>query len=275
MPPLYVRRFTTSITALWLAAAAVAVAVAPPVLAGPPVPPSVPPITAADQPRCWFGACFQYVSGTQYATNTGASVSTTVEQPEVDTADPNAHSLQELAVMTTDRAFIVEIGWTVDPRMNGDTAPHLFVYHWVNNSESCYNGCGFVSTSTTQPGIRLTPGVSAQLAIESDGSNWWLAYNGTWIGYFPGALWNNAYPRASEVQAFGEVSSTTTPTCTDMGNGRPGTDPYSASFSGFQMFGSTTSPTLQVTATSPSQYAPGYTTATAFHLGGPGTGPCA
>ncbi|GAB3976430.1 hypothetical protein GCM10029978_063290 [Actinoallomurus acanthiterrae] len=268
MPRLSLRSFVIATTALLSIAPAGG-------LSARSVSPAVPPGIAADQPKCWFGACFQYVAGTQYATNTGASVTTDVEQPKVDAADVNAHSLQELAVMTTDRAFIVEIGWTVDQGLNGDTAPHLFVYHWVNNGETCYNGCGFVSTSSTRPGIRLVPNTSARLAIRYFSGNWWLSYNGGWIGYFPGSLWNNAYTQASEVEAFGEVSSTTTPTCTDMGNGRSGSDPASSWFSGFQLFGSTASPNWTVTQTSPSQYTYGNATGTSFHLGGPGSGTCA
>jgi hypothetical protein len=64
--------------------------------------------------------------------------------------------------MTTDRNFIVEVGWTVDDSLNGDYRPHLFVYHWVNNGETCYNGCGFVQVkSPYSPGMALRRGCQA------------------------------------------------------------------------------------------------------------------
>lgn len=248
-------------------------------LAAPVVPSVVPSVTpsgvAKPQATCWFGACYEYASAAQVATNGGASVTTTVQQPELDRHDSSAHSLQELAVMTTDRAFIVEIGWIIYPGLNGDSAPHLFVYHWVNNGESCYNGCGFVSTtSAAGPGMALTPNTSVGLAIQSYSGNWWLSYNGTWIGYFPGSLWNNAYSQANEIQAFGEVSSTSGTTCTDMGNGRWGSDGASSSFSNLQLLGSTASPSWGVSQTDPSHYTVGSATKTSFHLGGPGSGSC-
>ena len=43
-------------------------------------------------------------------------------------SDTGGHSLQQLAVMTTNRNFIVEVGWTVDNSLNGEYRPHLFVY---------------------------------------------------------------------------------------------------------------------------------------------------
>jgi hypothetical protein len=241
-----------------------------------PVPPAAR--LAAVQPRaatCWYGACYNYVTGRQNVRATGASVRMYQARPVLDPADSSAHSLQELAVMSADHASIVEVGWIVDPRINGDSAPHLFVYHWVNGKTSCYNGCGFVPVSkSVRPGIPVSAGEANGYAILFYAGNWWIQYGSTWIGYFPGSLWGNAFTAYDTVQVFGEVSSTGTTSCSDMGNGGYGSQPDSSWISSYAVQGTTVAPSLTVSATTPTLYDQGSMTATSYHLGGPGTGSC-
>jgi hypothetical protein len=61
-------------------------------------------------------------------------------------------------------------------------------------------------------------GSAHQFVIEWWQGNWWIAYDGVWMGYYPGWLWGGGHNETSLVQAFGEVAVApgTTP-CTDMG----------------------------------------------------------
>lgn len=231
---------------------------------------SAPPAIAA---HCYHGACFNYVSGSQNVSGTGAQITMTVGGPEVDTRDYNSHTLMELAVQNGSYSN-VEVGWMVDRRTFGDTRPHLFVYHWVNGKTSCYNGCGWRPVGGgVQAGQALTPGGYMTVGISNHGGDWWISYNGQWIGSFPGSLWSNTFPSFNRVQAFGEVASTSGTTCSDMGTGRWGSQ-SGAYISNFTLEGANARPYLTVGSTDPSLYNQGASTGTSFTLGGPGYGTC-
>ena len=241
--------------------------------------PVLPPASATNGsgPVCWYGACYDYVSGRQFTDATGVSVLMKVESPVVNTASTEEHSLQEIALQNTARTSTVEIGWTVDPQLNGDSRPHLFVYHWVDGQESCYNGCGFVQVSPAiRPGMPLPSHMAANFAIRNISGDWWVFFQNLPVGYFPGSLWSGGYKTAQVVSVFGEVAEdvSDSPSCTQMGNGRFGSDGGSSWIRDYRVFGSTDEPRLTVTATSPSQYGFGAVTPTSFRLGGPGTGTC-
>lgn len=70
--------------------------------------------------------------------------------------------------------------------------------------------------------LTVTP-VQQEYSIQSYGANWWISYQSEWIGYSPHSLWGGTYTKSGLVQWFGEVAATTAQTCTDMGNGLPGT----------------------------------------------------
>ncbi|MER5635451.1 neprosin family prolyl endopeptidase [Kitasatospora sp. NPDC002227] len=260
---------TTLLTALGLLAAAA------PAQAAAPLAPRPPATASGTGPVCWYGACYDYVSGRQITDTAGASIRMMQAAPEIKPGDTSSHSLQELALQSADRNSTVEIGWTVDLGLNGDTRPHLFVYHWVNGQESCYNGCGFVSTNrNVKPGMTVGAGSSASYAIQNVGGDWWLYWNNQAIGYFPGSLWSGNYTRAQVVTAFGEIAHATDATCEDMGNGWAAASNRSSWIDSYYLAGSADAPALTVSATSPALYFSAGATATSFHLGGPGSGTC-
>jgi hypothetical protein len=232
---------------------------------------------------CYFGACYDYVAGRQYAWYaTGASVSLWRGRPRLDPAYPDSHSLQELAVQSVDGLQIVEIGWTVDRGLNGDLAPHLFIFHWVDGIPTCYNGCGFVQTSTKiVPGMELPSGGFSAFRIEHVGDRWQLSLDGTMFGYFPDSLWNAAFSQPLLIQTFGEVASLSpTSTCNDMGTGAYADSSASSAIANFALLGPTVSPTNLFApgfelVTTPEWYDIDSTTPTGFRLGGPGSGHCA
>ena len=229
------------------------------------------PAPAAQASTCWYGSCFSYVAGSQTTTATGASVTMLQATPTLDGVQPGGHSLQELALQNSAQTSTVEVGWTVDSQLNGDSLPHLFVYHWVDGQESCYNGCGFVQVSgSVRPGMAVASGVAAEYAVQYSGGNWWIYYNSQAVGYFPGSLWGGSYTSAQLVTAFGEVAASDPTSCTQMGDGRFGSATGSSWIADFQLFGSTDAPSLTVSATDPGEYDAGSVTATSFQLGGPG-----
>ncbi|MFJ7248755.1 neprosin family prolyl endopeptidase [Kitasatospora sp. NPDC098652] len=229
------------------------------------------PATTAHAAQCWFGACFSYVTGRQQTTTAGAAVTMYVADPTGVPA--NGHSLQELSLQSTGGTVsgnTVEIGWTVDPQVNGDYLPHLFVFHWINGQPTSYN-TGFVPTSSTvRPGMALPPGGSVRLAWWNSNGNWWAYYDNTPIGYFPGSTWSGTFTTAQIVSAFGEVAADSQTSCTQMGDGLYGSQAGSSSISDYQLYGSSDQPRFTVSATDPSYYNYGAASATSFRLGGPG-----
>jgi hypothetical protein len=231
------------------------------------------PAGSAQAAQCWYGACFSYVTGRQFTNTTGASV--VMEQAAPSGVPADGHSLQELSLQTsggTTVADTIEIGWTVDPEVNGDYQPHLFVFHWINGKPTCYNGCGFVQVSSTvRAGMALKPGTTGSFALRYYAGNWWASYNGVYFGYFPGSEWGGAFTSAQIVSAFGEVAADSAPSCTQMGDGVFGSQHGASSISGYQLYGSSDQPALTVTATDPGSYNFGAVTGTSFALGGPGS----
>ena len=187
-----------------------------------PPPPSapaavVPPAAAATSST----VNFLYNVGSQAAVSDGLYATLTIAKPKLATAD--YHSLAELALESADGQQIVELGWNVDRTVNGDDDPHLFVYHWINQATTCYNGCGFVQySSTVKPGDTLTYDVNKKFGIQYFNGAWWIAFDSEWIGYFPATLWSDSgvtFTQAGLLQVFGEVAASSTKPCTAMGNG--------------------------------------------------------
>jgi len=270
-----------------LAAGAVTFAAATAAASGPL--PSVPPKAGGGSTEtpgsiCQFGACYDYVAGRQYAWYaTGASARLWRGRPKLDPTQPESHSLQELSIQSaSDFGDIVEIGWTVDRSLNGDNAPHLFVFHWVNGVPTCYNGCGFVQTSTRiVPGMQLPSGGYSTFQIEHVGTRWELSLDGAMFGYFPDSLWADPFLRdLLFIQAFGEVAAILpTSYCNDMGTGAYADSPASSAVADFTLLGPTVSeenlflPGFAL-ATTPEWYTLDRTTPTGYRLGGPGSGHC-
>jgi hypothetical protein len=151
-------------------------------------------------------------------TATGAFGTFLVEDPTVSVTD--YHSLVEMSVQSSDQQQTVEVGWMVDLVQFGDTTPHLFVSDWVNGSPGCFDGCGFVPTSTTiTAGMVLTPGETDVFEIAYANSNWNIYDNGTLVGYFPGALWSGTFTFFGLTQWFGEVAAGSSVPCSQMGSG--------------------------------------------------------
>lgn len=237
-------------------------------------PPPAAALASAAGTGCTYRTTSQYycrAGAYQYVTSDGAYLSTPVQSPVVATAD--YHSLWELAVESADGRQIIEVGWRVYRPQ--DQLPRLFIYHWIDGQPTCYNsGCGYVqSTSTTiKPGMALTPSSTpVQFAIQYFQGNWWLGYNGTWFGYYPGSRWSGTFTKAGLVQMFGEIASTRATPCSNMGNGIFGTSASATPVTGVGYYYATTAPGLsRFIPDDATLYDSQVTSANSFRYGGPG-----
>lgn len=207
---------------------------------------SVPP-QAASLKETPTDVYWKYAQGSQTLTtaSTGVNALMTVSSPYINPAY-DWHTLAELAVISTigGTRQIVEVGWTKDNATYGDNNPHLFAYHWVNDVESCYDGCGYVdlaAETTIYAGMPLTSALQTdkQFGIERGTDRWFLSYNGTYFGSFPDTLWTGAtpavttYKQVDRLQAFGELAAgSDTASCADMGIGPGPTYPPTMATSG-------------------------------------------
>ena len=89
-----------------------------------------------------FGLSFHYAAFRQFGVEfVGTSAYLSPATPLVPEGD--FHSLAEVSAQSADLQQIVEVGWTVDRLVNGDSLPRIFVFHWINGIPQCYNACGY------------------------------------------------------------------------------------------------------------------------------------
>jgi hypothetical protein len=152
----------------------------------------------------------------------GGSDNIAIRKPYLDTTD-DYHTLAELAVSKAGTGNIVEVGFNVDTVVNGNADPHVFVFNWTAHTPGCYNACGWVPYGTgIQAGDNINGdvGLSKFMEIQHFSGAWWIAYGGSWMGYFPDSDWaGSTFTSIDFTQVFGEVAAGTTTPCTDMGNG--------------------------------------------------------
>jgi len=170
------------------------------------------------------GECFYYAGATDSRTAQGGGLTTTIEKPGYNGSGGPGHSLEEMSVQGGQgNGNIVEIGESVSTDQFGDSRPHLFVYHWVNWTGTCYS-CNWVQWSNTYyPGMDLSSfvGHSVYNGYVYYQGNWWGWFNDQWVGYFPGSLWpKGQFTNSAQVQWFGEVATQNgEPPLTQMGDG--------------------------------------------------------
>jgi hypothetical protein len=181
------------------------------------------------------GTCYYYANAGEQRVDGGGGMTYTIEDPTVDNSgDEGGHSIDELAVQGgPSNGDDVEMGWSVSPDQWGDTKPHLFVYHWINWNQTCYNTCAWNQVSSTYyPGMDLTPLVGQNLYIGWVHYNnaWWGWFNDQWLGYIKDAEWSGAFTQSTLIQWYGEVATNNgVPPKTQMGNGEFPSNPTAAS----------------------------------------------
>ena len=151
-------------------------------------------------------------------------MTTAVARPAYVNTGGAGHTLDEIALQGgSDNGNTVELGWFVSTDVYGDADPHIFVYHWVNGAESCYDDCGWQQWSNTfypRQNVASLIGREVYIGYVFWQGNWWAWFDDQWMGYFPGSLWGGAYSKTSLIQWFGEVASLDgVPPQTQMGDG--------------------------------------------------------
>jgi hypothetical protein len=217
-----------------------------------------------------------FVEAAQSYTGLGAEGYFTQHRPYVALVDQ--HSLAAMAVRSAaNEGNVIEAGWAVAETVFGDSSPHLFVSYWVDGKPGSVDSNFVQVSSTRKPGMPVevtdTPQAYDIEYFPSQG-NWWIGYQGEWIGYFPGSLWQGEFTAAGTMQWFGEVSASSQLPMTWMGSGLPGRNPGAAEIANMGLYDTNgqlvpASPTQPV-QTAPAYYAAGDFTGTSFKYGGPG-----
>jgi hypothetical protein len=194
---------------------------------------------------------FYYAGGTitSATAQTGVYLAADVYKPTLNTAKGDSHSLWEMLVKDPMTGTTIELGWTVDPALNGDANPHLFAGVWTNGTFQGYN-TGITAVNTTGspcngttgtyvPGATI-PGTYPNLlsfGIEHTGTwptgAWWLKAGPTgWAGCVLDSYLSgkgvSSFGTFTLTQAFGELASAShslaagTAPCGQMGSGVKG-----------------------------------------------------
>jgi hypothetical protein len=147
----------------------------------------------------------------QYVNNRGGNSNINIWAPYVWTAVGEVFSLSQEWYIGGSGAGLQteEVGWVVYPAMFGDERSHFFIYSTSGNyakGTGCWNNsCGdfvqvadfgllgnYFSTVSTYGGTQYD--FSATYYLYQ--GNWWLNFQGTWVGYYPGYKYHggqNAY----------------------------------------------------------------------------------
>jgi hypothetical protein len=186
------------------------------------------PASGFAAPACdgyaYYGSCYYYGTAYQYLTADGGGMTFGIESPLNFEGDDGGHSIDEIAVEASGSSLTdVEMGWSVSFSQWSDTNPHLFVYHWIDGAETCYNTCAWNQYSGTYyPGMSLSPLVGKPVYmgwVHADGA-WWAWFNDQWLGYISDSQWSGAFTQAGLIQWYGEIASSNgVPPRSQMGNG--------------------------------------------------------
>lgn len=223
-----------------------------------------PALATTCSPACFYYAGGQATPGHASGT-TGVYAAFDIAKPTVSTANGDGHSLAEMSVESADGNQIVEAGWTVDPILNGDSNPHLFVFRWINGIHQGYNlSGGFHACGPTNPSCTTAPTVGVGQSVNGDvgtlktfgieyfSSVWWVSYNSQWLGFYTGSDWSSpTFTVVDWTQVFGEVASThdlaaspSSAPCAQMGNGLQSSSTSSARIGSLTYIGGTAAPSL-------------------------------
>jgi Neprosin len=217
----------------------------------------------------------------------------TNEQPYIPTGESElgAHSSAQIwAIKHSGPGCFsaAETGWSESLEQFGDVKPHLFVYSLdcgANGAYSSneYGGFNWVqSSAVTFPNQALTNNDTFHVyGARMTGNNWWIYYDGQWVGYIPHSRWTYLFPNVvTEAQAGGEVMTVNHSTCADMGyaglfGGNPGAAMFSNVWYEYNYNTQSANTNLYSYSSDPSYYATGNWAyppnhGYAFRYGGPG-----
>ena len=141
----------------------------------------------------------------QYVNNLGDNTNINLWRPYIYTDINEVFSLAQSWTIgySSGPMQTAEVGWQNYPARTGTESSTIFIYYTADgyNNTGCYDlTCGaFVQVNNTYAfGVPFAPqyysvpdGAQSELPLQFYlyQGNWWLAVNGTWIGYYPGTLY--------------------------------------------------------------------------------------
>ena len=173
---------------------------------------------------CSSGICYDWAVSNQHISNKGIFALISQHNPEIDPVN-GIYSLAGVVVIGGKNR--VEFGW----RKAKGNVPRLVTTWWKNGVKKCDNaGCGWVQFSNKYyPGMSISTDGSTKLyEIEYNNGDWWIYWNGEYLGYYPGVLWNGQFVQGTDIVYRGGVVSKVPVTTTDMGNGLWASNPNAA-----------------------------------------------
>lgn len=187
-------------------------------------------------PRVGSTSSHQYAHATRTVDNYGTDAYFNIWAPYVESS--TEFSLSQMWVWRGSGANLetVEGGWQRYRGLYGDDSAHLFIFYTPNNYASgCYNlTCaafvqtdGSVTIGGAQSPVSSAGGTQYDIHLfwyrDTGTGNWWLQYQGVWVGYYPRSLFdaNGLYDKSSGVDVGGEIVNNNSGrhTYTDMGGG--------------------------------------------------------
>jgi hypothetical protein len=182
------------------------------------------------EPRAAVAAhkyAFQY----ETANTRGSSGTLDLWDPTINTAASEVFSLSQHWTVGTKGTVsqTAEVGWQKFPSKYGVTKHSVFFIYYTTDSYNPGTGCynldcaGFVQTSksviiggsfpaySTLGPPRVDYAFSTGYFAKTLGGNWWLAFNGQWIGYYPVKLYGTGeLSHYSNLSEFGGETVGTT-----------------------------------------------------------------
>ncbi len=160
----------------------------------------------------------------QYVNNWGGNSNLNVWSPYVNTSLGEVFSLsQEWYIGGSGTGEQTEeVGWVVYPAMFGDERSHFFIFSTPDGYQhGCWNSsCGdFVQVADSgllgAPFAHYSSFGGTQYDFSAEyylyQGNWWLAYQGTWVGYYPGSMYHGGQnTRYAQIIEFGTEGVGTT-----------------------------------------------------------------
>lgn len=193
--------------------------------------------TAPGPFTCEDDGCWAWAGVGERRAMVGAAAVLDVWNPAVG---PGEHSLAELALRGgPDLREVLEIGWTVSPRLHPDGRPILLVQRW--SAGRLRDGTGGLHpwSSAFAPGMDLSAWIGRSIRVgwlHREG-RWWAWFEGGWLGWYDDDDFADPFPVAGAAQWFGEVFFGGLRPTLAMGNGRHATDAGAARFGGLCTMG--------------------------------------
>jgi hypothetical protein len=148
----------------------------------------------------------QYAVAYQSVNNIGASTNINIWSPDVNTDIGEIFSLAQswtVGIGADGTLQTLEVGWQNFPGLTGVDASAPFIYFTADGYQTtgCYNlTCpGFVQVDNSVTfgapfdansySVLGGPQAEMQVGYFLSQGNWWLNFNGVWLGYYPGYIY--------------------------------------------------------------------------------------